>query len=95
VIFRFFLPVERQVILSLAFIGGAGHQRAAPRAGAPAASLRSAAITGDPRCPHVARAAPPGPLVLARQAVTATCRMISSRQESRTNPVYLFGADVT
>jgi hypothetical protein len=105
-----FLPVERQFTLSLA-------------------------ITGDPRCPHVARTAPPGslgtpwpntqrppgcrgqdsvlrprggdqgrlaaqshqpgPLVFARPAVTTMCRMINSRQESRTNPVYLFGADVT
>ena len=82
-IFRFFLSIERQFTLSLAFIGGAGHRRVAP-------GMRYCALGAVTR---VATAT--GPLVLARPTVTTTCRMISSFQESRTNPVYLFGADVT
>lgn len=81
------------VHLALAFIGGAGHPRAALRAGAPARDGSPArttwhTTTGTPRRPPGCR----GQDVVLRPRGGDQGR---SLQESRTNPVYLFGADVT
>jgi hypothetical protein len=46
VIFRFFLSIERLFILFLAFVGGAGHRRAALRACEAARVVKIAALTG-------------------------------------------------